>query len=40
MMGSERICKELWYKRGGFSNPRCWRRQQRSGGWQYWYRHD
>jgi hypothetical protein len=39
MLGSERVSKRSWYNRGGFSNPRCWRRMV-SGGWHYFYRHD
>jgi len=39
MPGSERISKQVFYARGGFSNPRCWRRMK-GGTWQYYYRQD
>jgi len=38
MIGSTKISKREWYRRGGFSNPRCWRRQQKNRGWEYFYR--
>jgi hypothetical protein len=39
-IGSERVSKSTWYNRGGFSNPRCWRRQPLNGSWKYFYRYD
>lgn len=38
-IGSERIDKMTWYYRGGFENPRCWRRMI-DGTWHYYYRRD
>jgi len=40
MIGSERVTKAEWYRRGGFANSRCWRTQPKNGAWQYFYRHD
>jgi hypothetical protein len=37
---AERVTKRTWYASGGFRNPRCFRRQRKGGGWQYFYRHD
>ncbi len=39
-IGSLRITKGEWYRLGGFANSRCWRRQTKGGGWQYYYRQD
>ena len=39
MKGSEEVYKRDWYGRGGFANPRCWRRMV-GGVWEYYYRHD
>lgn len=37
MTGYEQITKEAFYKRGGFSNPKCVR-IQRGKSWKYFYR--
>lgn len=31
-----RVTKAHWYKAGGLSNPRCYRRQLKSGRWLYY----
>jgi hypothetical protein len=38
-LGSARVSKKTWYANGGFSNPRCWRRQK-GGAWMYFMRYD
>lgn len=30
-----RITKRQWYDKGGFANSKLWRRQAKSGAWQY-----
>lgn len=35
-----RVSKKVWYLNGGFSNPRCFRKQIKNGGWMYFMRHD
>lgn len=40
MKDSKRITKKEWYARGGFKNPRCWRRQAKNGAWRYFYATD
>ena len=37
--GSMRVTKREWYTRGGFKNPRCWRRQT-GWAWNYYFRWD
>lgn len=36
MVGRTRITKREFYDMGGFSNPRLFRRQRKSGAWQYY----
>lgn len=33
--GIEQVTKDAWYRSGGFSNPRLFRRGV-SDGWTYW----
>lgn len=35
-----RVTKREWYHAGGFTNSRCWRRQSKSGAWQYFINKD
>ena len=39
MIGSQRVTKRHWYDVGGFANPRCWRRQRKGRGWEYYIYH-
>ena len=36
--GHAKISKKEWYLNGGFANSRCWRRQNKNGSWNYYYR--
>lgn len=36
----EKLLKADWYARGGFSNPRCFRKADKRGRWSYYYSHD
>ncbi len=33
--GAQRVTKREWYDLGGFANSKCFRKQARSGAWQY-----
>ncbi len=33
--GARRVTKREWYDLGGFANSKCFRKQARSGAWQY-----
>lgn len=39
-IGHTRISKKEWYARGGLANSALWRRQVKSGAWQYYMRRD
>lgn len=38
-LGSRQVTRREWYAAGGFSNPRCWRKQ-RGRAWCYFIRCD
>lgn len=35
-LGSYKVTKYQWYRAGGFKNTKCWRRQTKNGGWNYY----
>jgi len=32
----QKLTKREWYDRGGFTNPKLFRRQPKGGGWEYY----